>query len=49
MRKEILVTVEYIPYKTRKQKKEILKEYRGKANIKIDKGYIYVEKKSIAS
>lgn len=49
MKREILVTVEYIPYKTNKQKKKILKQYRGKATTKVDKGYVYLEKKRLVS
>lgn len=42
MKREILTTVEYIPYETSEQKKNILKQYRGKATTKIDKGYVYI-------
>ena len=49
MKLEELITVEYIPYKTFKDKIKITKEYRGKAKMEIYKDYVYVEKKRLVS
>lgn len=46
---EELITVEYIPYKTFKDKIKITKKNLGKAKIEIYENYVYLEKKRLVS
>lgn len=49
MELEELITVEYIPYKTFKDKIKITKENLGKAKIEIYENHVYQEKKRLVS
>lgn len=41
---ESLIVIEYIPFRTFREKIDITKEYDGKAKIEIDEKHIYVER-----